>query len=32
MKDAISEISEILKKRGDEAAELAKKAKEDSKK
>jgi hypothetical protein len=32
MKNAISEITEILKKRGDEAAELAKKANNDAKK
>lgn len=32
LKDAVSEISAILKKKGDEAAKLADKAKEDSKK
>lgn len=32
LKDAVTEITEILKKRGDQAAELAKKAKDDSKK
>lgn len=32
MKDAVSEISDILKKKSNEAEELAKKAKEDSKK
>ncbi|KAH7069058.1 hypothetical protein BKA63DRAFT_520552 [Paraphoma chrysanthemicola] len=32
MKDAIAEITEILKKKGDEASKLAEKAKEDSKK
>jgi len=31
-KDAVSEISQVLKKRGDEASDLAKKAKDDSKK